>query len=236
MMGQMEMLYPVFKRCSKMIYSKRDFEIQMKTLPFDGFEFRKEVQGFIWKQKVDDDRVNQIILGYKSYPGCFYLQTPSIAVIFLEIENQVNALYDKYEIKSRYGDQTIHANLGNMKEINYEIFNTEINSRETFNIVASEIEKIVSNGALPFFEKYKDVKTVSEEISKMSEDEISNFVSGIVGIKVPLIKKLGQSSDYLSELQQRKKFYSEEVFKYPQYFKDHDKVFNELFSEDLKML
>lgn len=217
------------------MYTKKDFERQIKSLAFNGFGIKNEIQGYSWKQQVGN-RINQIIIGYKSYPGSFYLQTPSVSVIFREIENQLNVLYDKHKIELRYGEQTIHTNLGNMKGVNYKVFDIEISSEEAFKIVASEVEKIVITGALPFFEKYQDLKAVTEEISKMSEDEISNFVSGIVGIKVPLIKKLGQSSDYLMELKQRQKFYSDEVFKYPQYFKDHEKVFNDLFSEDLKTI
>jgi hypothetical protein len=218
-----------------MFYSKKDFEKQIKSLPFKGFDVKNEIQGYSWRQRIDN-RINQIIIGYKSYPGSFYLRTPSVSVVFLEIENQLNDLYDWYKIESRYGDQTIQANLGSIKEVNYKIFDTEINSEDSFRKVAHEVDKIVIAGALPFFKKYKDLKAVSEEVSKMSEDEISNFVSGIVGIKVPLIKKLAQALDYLTELQQRQKFYSDEVFKYPQYFKDHDKVFNDLFSEDLKTI
>jgi hypothetical protein len=215
------------------MYTKKDFEKQIKSLAFQGFNVKSEIQGYSWRQEIGG-RINQIVIGYKSYPGSFYLQTPSVSITFLEMENQLNALYDKHRIELRYGEQTIHASLGNMNGVNYKVFDTEINDEETFKVVASEIEKIFVTGALPFFEKYQDLKTVSEEISKMSDDAISNFVSGIVGIKVPLIKKLGQSTDYLMELKQRQKFYSDEVFKYPQYFKDHDKVFNDLFSEDLK--
>lgn len=217
------------------MYTKKDFEKQIKSLAFDDFNIKGEIMGYSWRQEVEG-RMNQIVIGYKSYPGSFYLQTPFVSITFPAMEDQLNALYDKHKIELRYGEQTIHANLGNIKDVNYKSFDTEINSEETFKVVAHEIEKIFTDGALPFFKKYKDLKAISEDISKMSEDEISNFVSGIVGIKVPLIKKIAQSSDYLIELKQRQKFYSDEVFKYPQYFKDHDKVFHDLFSSDLEAI
>lgn len=219
-----------------MVYNKEDFKNHISTLLIEGFKLKSAIQAYLFIRK-KSKLTETITISYKDYaPHGFYIAGVSADINFNEVENRINILLDKYSIDHRYGNTTIQKSFQALNDINYEIFNTEINSDDSFRKVASEAEKIVNAGALPFFEKYKDLKKVSEDISKMSEDEISNFVVGIVGIKIPLIMKLAKSPNYLTNLQQRRKFYSDEVFKYPQYFKDHHKVFNDLFSEDLKII
>ena len=115
------------------------------------------------------------------------MQTPAASVIFLTIENRLREFYDKYKIALRYGEETLRLNLGNLEGVDYGVFDIAINSEHTFQSVALEIDKIINLGALPLFDKYRDIKTLSNALESMSEDEISNFVSGIVGIKLPLI-------------------------------------------------
>ena len=68
-----------------MIYTKNNFEKQMQSLPSKGFEFKSEIQGYNWKQQIDN-RINQITIGYKAYPGSFYLQTPFASIVFLKLK------------------------------------------------------------------------------------------------------------------------------------------------------
>ncbi|HSA07641.1 MAG TPA: hypothetical protein P5556_10745, partial [Candidatus Gastranaerophilales bacterium] len=167
----------------------------------------------------------------------YKIYSPTADIYFDEVENLITPLLDKYKIENRYGNVTVQkvfAGLG--EDIDFSKFDLEINNEESFNIVADEVIKVINKGVLPFFNTFNTLHAVNEEICRLDEDAISNFISGIIGIKIPLIKKLIGAKDLLEELKIRKQFYSYEAIKYPQYFKDHDKVFNDLFSEDLRII
>lgn len=216
-----------------MAFNKKELDQSFKSFPIDGFTFKKEIMGYSWTKEYPN-RTERIIIGYRGYPDSYVIYTPTVDIYFSEVENIINPLLDKFNIQNRYGNTTIQKSLIKITEVDYSKLETEINNQSTFDMVTDEINKIISLGAMPFFEKYTSLKTVNEDLSVMSEEELSNFVSGIIGVKLPLIKKLTYSSDFKTELLERNAFYIGEALKYPQYFKDHEKVFDTLFSEDLK--
>lgn len=219
-----------------MVYNKAEFKKHINTLDIEGFQLKSGVQAYLFIRR-QPNRTETVTISYRDYaPHGFYISGVSVDIYFNEVEDNINPLLDKYGIVQRFGNTTIIRLLQHLEGIDYNALGTEISNEETFNIVSKELQKLITKGAFSFFEKYKDIKTVGEEIAVMSEEGISNFLSGIVGIKVPLIKKLTKAADYKQELSNRKRFYSDEVFRYPQYFKDHEKVFNDLFSDDLKTL
>ena len=215
-----------------MVYLKEHFERQIESLCPQGFEKEKNLSIF---KRIESTHTKRIHISANEYfPHSAQVVGVSIDVTFAEIETILNPLLDKYNIAQRYGNTTIGRSLQNVEGVNYEVLRSEITDEQTFNKVANELANVIFKGALPFFEEFNEIKKVSERLSLMSEEEISNFISGIVGIKVPLIKKLAHAPDFQIELENRNRFYSSEVFKYPKYFKDHEKVFNEIFAEDLK--
>lgn len=217
-----------------MVYNKADFKKHIESIQLDGFKLKSAVQAYLFIRK-QSNRTETITLSYRSYaPHGFYVDGVSVDIYFPELENIINPLLDKFNIQNRYGNTTIQKSLIKIEGVDYSKLETEINNQSTFDMVRDEINKIISLGAMPFFEKYTSLKTVNEDLSEMSEDELSNFISGIIGVKLPLIKKLTYSSDFKTELLERNTFYIGEALKYPQYFKDHEKVFDTLFSEDLK--
>ena len=217
-----------------MVYNKEDFDKQIMQLKPEGFEMLSSFGSTRFVKK-EQNRVLTIAIGYNEYfPHSAVIKGVSADIYIYEIENTINPVLERYSITQRYGETTIFKSFRTLGGIDYCKLDIEINDEKTFNEVAEEVKKIISDGVLPFFERFKDLEKVNEQLATMSEEEISNFIVGIVGIKVPLIKKLTESKDYKIELLNRRKFYSDEVFKYPQYFKDHEKVFNDLFAEDLK--
>jgi hypothetical protein len=216
-----------------MAFNKKELDQSFKSFSIDGFIFKKEIMGYSWTKEYSN-RKEKIIIGYRGYPDSYVIYTPTVDIYFPEVENIINPLLDKFNIQNRYGNTTIQKSLIKIVGVDYSKLETEINNQSTFDMVTDEINKIISLGAMPFFEKYTSLKTVNEDLSEMSEDELSNFISGIIGVKLPLIKKLTYSSDFNTELLERNAFYIGEALKYPQYFKDHEKVFDTLFSEDLK--
>jgi hypothetical protein len=216
-----------------MAFNKKELDQSFKSFSIDGFIFKKEIMGYSWTKEYSN-RKEKIIIGYRGYPDSYVIYTPTVDIYFNEVENIINPLLDEFNIQNRYGNTTIQKSLIKIEGVDYSKLETEINNQSTFDMVTDEINKIISLGAMPFFEKYTSLKTVNEDLTEMSEDELSNFISGIIGVKLPLIKKLTYSSDFKTELLERNAFYIGEAFKYPQYFKDHEKVFDALFSEDLK--
>lgn len=216
-----------------MAFNKKELDQSFKSFSIDGFIFKKEIMGYSWTKEYSN-RKEKIIIGYRGYPDSYVIYTPTVDIYFPEVENIINPLLDKFNIQNRYGNTTIQKSLIKIEGVDYSKLETEINNQSTFDMVTDEINKIISLGAMPFFEKYTSLKTVNEDLSEMSEDELSNFISGIIGVKLPLIKKLTYSLDFKTELLERNAFYIGEALKYPQYFKDHEKVFDTLFSEDLK--
>jgi hypothetical protein len=211
---------------------KKEFKKLIFSLKVEGFEWREDVQSFILIRK-SEIKTDEIIFGYKTTASGFVLRKPLVKIYFSEVELSLSKLFEKYQIQNTYGQGTVNAladDLGNVDLVKLEI---EIVDEKSFNVVASEILNVVKNVELIFFSTYLALTDVNNSLQKMNEDKISIFLSGIVGIKLPYIKKLVGSLDFKQELAVRAKFYSEEVFKYPQYFKDHDKVFNELFKDDL---
>lgn len=218
-----------------MVYNQIDFKKHIETIQIDGFKLKSAVQAYIFVRN-QSDRTEAITLSYRSYaPHGFYIDGVSADIYFNEVEETINPLLDKYNIENRYGNTTIQKSLIGIDGVDYSKLELEINDESTFDTVIQEVKKIISLGALPFFDQYNKLNDVAQSIKSMSEDELSNFISGIVGIKTPLIKKLTQSDNFITELQNRNEFYINEVFRYPQYFKDHEKVFNELFSSDLEI-
>jgi hypothetical protein len=215
------------------VYTYNDFKNHVGTIELPGFELQEAIQGFLFVRR-HADRTETIILGYRGYePHGFRFYSPAADIAFEEVEVPLNRLLEIFAIEQRYGATTIRGRCKTDEPIDYGYRDVEINSRDTFDRVTGTLMKVLESQMLPFFEKYRNVADVCEALKTMSEDEISNFIVGIVGIKIPLLKKLSHAPDYRDELAKRLKFYSGEVFKYPEYFKDHDKVFKALFAEDI---
>lgn len=218
-----------------MSYTKKDFEGQMKALLFEGFEFKKEVQGVSWKQEIGD-HINQIIIGYKAYPGSFYMQTPFVSILFTEIERILKDSCDKSGIKQDYSQYTIQAQLGNLQNVNYQAFDTEIIDEESFALVTNEVKKLVDQFALPFFDKYQSLESIADFLADKKPEEIVPYIQGPILLpKTILILREAGHPEYrkkLSEFFLVLKQYADKKESYRPFLS----VFNDLFSEDLEKI
>lgn len=212
---------------------KNIFNKNLGDLVNDDFAFNADL-GKWERQKAN--RIEQIFIGYNEYPGSYYPKGMSVSIKFTEVEDILNKVLDKYQIQQRYGESTVHSVLHDIAGVDYDKFKIEIHDESSFQTVAEEIKKTVEYGAWPFFEKYSTLDKVNKELNKLDDEHVSTFLSGIVSLKIPLIKKIIHASDFREKLIRSKLFYEGEALEYPQYFKNHDKVFFDLFSEDLKDL
>lgn len=218
-----------------MAYTKDNFHDDFNSLNYAGFKLEPAVQAYLFVRH-SEDRLETITISYHEAPGHGYkIRGVFVDIKFLEVEKILTPLLDKFNIEKRYGNTTIQKSLGDTKNIDYSVFNTEIVDKKSFEVVILVVKQIIDCDALPFFDKYNSLTSVNEELDRMDEEEKSKFLSGIINIKIPLIKKIVKSNDFSHDLSNRKRFYEVEAPKYPRFFKDHEKVFEELFSEDIRM-
>lgn len=208
---------------------KETFLSKAKEIWNNDFAATEAVQAIMWKRKTAD-REEIITMAYRDYaPDGFYIDGISVDIVFSQVENVLKPLYKKFRIKQTYGDTTIHRT-GQIPGIDYKKFETQIKDDTSFEYVAGEVRRAIEQGALPFFEAYAVLEAVNEQINAMDWDNVNDFVSGIVFLKTLVIKKLINAHDYREFREKANAFYMNEAPKYPQFFKDHDKVFIELMA------
>lgn len=178
-----------------MAFNTNDLDKSFESFSVEGFRFRKEVMGYSWSIE-NSDRIEKIIIGYGGYPDSFRIYTPVVETSFHEVEFLLERVYKQSKVQGLYNHTTIHQSLINIVGVNYQLFETEINNDDTFNLVASEIKKMIQNGAIPFFKKYQTLNAVFEYTEKMPIEQMSNFIGQPLPFRRLIIKKLCNDSTY----------------------------------------
>jgi hypothetical protein len=179
-----------------MIYNKLDFDKHISTLGIEEFEIRNAVQAYLFVRR-KSDRTETMTISYKDYsPHGFYIAGLSVDIFFNSVEQVLKRAYERSKVKGLYNHTTIHQSLINIVGVNYQLFETEINNDDTFNLVAPEIKKMIENGVIPFFEKYQTLNAVFEDTEKMPIEQMSNFIGQPLPFRRLIIKKLCNDSTY----------------------------------------
>jgi hypothetical protein len=192
-----------------MVYNKEYFSSQVDTIIPSGFKRIIKYENVFIREL--NDRTERIdYTGRNYFPHGVYFQGVIISISFNSVEYVLKQVLDKYQIKQRYGDSTIHAVLHNVEGIDYSKFDTEINDDASFQIVAREIVNIVEKGALPFFEKYNTLEKVFDETEKMPISEMANFIGQPLPQRRMIIKKLCMDPNYGEYVKQVTDYYRSE--------------------------
>jgi hypothetical protein len=215
-----------------MIYTKEDFKRDIHQVGIKDFELKGVVQGWLFVRDLHY-RSEKINISYRDYAAHgFYIDGVSVGITFTEIENILNPLLLKYGVAK--DTSTISKVMNNVNGINYSVFGTEINSQATFNIVATEVKKILDIGVLPFFEKYNSLHSVADLLYDKKPEEIVPYIQGAILLpkSILILKQAGHPNyrNKLTEFHQVLIQYAERKDIYKLYLK----IFNELFEEDLK--
>jgi hypothetical protein len=173
--------------------NKNIFNKNLRDLVNDSFAFNAD--GGKWERQ-KENRIEQIFIGYNEYPGSYYPKGMSVSIKFMEVEDILNQLLDKYQIQQRYGESTIHSVLHNIAGVDYDKFKIEIHDESSFQTVAEEIKKIVEYGALPFFEKYSTLEKVFEAMEQMPIKQMAKFIGQPLPQRRMVIKKLCKDIHY----------------------------------------
>ena len=193
-----------------MAFNKKELDNSFKSIMIDGFKFKKEIMGFSWTKEYSN-RIEKIIIGYRGYPDSYVAYTPTASVYFEEVERFLLESFNKTGIVSRWGDTgTITKAFVNLQDVDYSVFNTEINNEARFMKVATEIEKIINAGALPFFEKYNTLEKIWEESEKMALEEMANFIGQPLPQRRMIIKKLCKDPQFEEYAKMVVDFYEKE--------------------------
>lgn len=229
------------------MYRTAELEQDLKRRNFEGFKFKKEIMGYSWTQK-RDDVVRMIVMGYRRYttPGessVFYLYRPSIYLRFPKVELILGHVMKKFD--KRYQDKdsrTIQALINPVEKVDYEAFNIRISSTEAFDCVYNEVEDIVYNAGMPFFNKYQTLESVANLLVDKTPTEIAPLIPGsILFPKTMLILKLANHSRYEEKLIEFRKILNSYIWeeKIPHVKKTYEQtllVYDELFREDIERL
>ncbi|RPH25462.1 MAG: hypothetical protein EHM93_19970 [Bacteroidales bacterium] len=210
-----------------MVYNKADFKKHIETLQIAGFKIKDTVQAFLFIRK-QHNRIETITISYRDYaPHGFYIDGVSVDIYFEEVENILALTNEKLNIRSRYGKTgTIQRVFTKLPDINYSVFESEINNESAFNQVAVEVEKIIRLGALPFFEQFRTLQNVIEESEKMVLEEMANFIGQPLPQRRMIIKKLCKDPHFEEYAKMVVDFYEKE--------KDQDEPIVRQLYHDLK--
>lgn len=216
-----------------MMYTKDHLIKDMEQLIPKGFTV-KHFFGSIQFERIEKDRQLAISIGYNQYPGSFYPKGMGASIKFHDVEDILNPILEKNQIQRNIENRTIHLNLKNIKEVNYSRFETEIHDEESFQVVAVEIKKIITKGAMPFFEKYNTLSTVADLLANKEPQEAVPYIQGaILFPKTILILKLANHPSFQTQMY----LYYEALKQYAEkkeVYKQMLLVFENLFSNDLK--
>jgi hypothetical protein len=180
-----------------MVYNKADFNKHIGTLQIEGYKIKSAIQASLFVRK-QNNKTETITVCFRDYaPHSFYIDGVSVDIYFEEVERFLLESFNKTGIVSRWGETgTITKTFVNLPDVDYFVFDTEINNEASFMKVAAEIEKIINVGALPFFDKYNTLEKVLEESEKMPIEEMVNFIGQPLPFRRMIIKRLCDDVNY----------------------------------------
>lgn len=190
------------------MWDKNNFINNLSNLADPKFSFIPEWGK--WEKQVNHRKLS-IHVGYNEYYfSSFYLKGVSADICFNEVERIINNFKKEYYPDKHYGNTTIQKVFVKLDNVDYSKFDIEIKDDFTFGEVATEIRKIINDGALPFFDLFSDIKTVFEETEKMRIDEMANFITQPLPQRRMVIKWLCNDEKYQDYVNMVIDFYKSE--------------------------
>lgn len=218
-----------------MVYNKADFKNHISTLRIEEFKLKTAVQAYLFVRKMQN-RTETITISYKDYaPHGFYIAGVSAEIYLNEIEDMLTPFLSKHGIKEVF-QSTIGKSFQDITGVNYDAFNIEINSEQTFGEVITEVKKIVDQFVLPFFGKHHSLQSIADLLADKKPEEIVPYIQGPILLpKTILILREARHPEYRKKLNEFLivlKQYADKKESYRPFLN----VFNDLFSEDLKTI
>lgn len=212
-----------------MVYNKADFKKHIETIYIEGFKLKSAVQAYLFVRK-QSDRTETITLSYRSYaPHGFYIDGVSVDIYFNELEDVLERHGLGQEYKSTFGKS-----FQKIEGVNYDLLTTEINSDESFAVVKSVVEEIITKGVLPFLAKFTNLQEVAVFLADKKVEEIVPYIKGAILLpKTALILKTTNHSEFQNRLIEFRNVLLE-YSSTDDYYQAFLEKYDTLFLEDLK--
>ncbi len=213
----------------------KELEKSMKSMPINGFKFKKEIMAFSWTRELSD-RQESIIISYRTFhPNMYRLNIPRPHISYNLIESIIDECVMKLNVQKTWGDtSTIDGSLYNITGIDFNVFETRIDNDIDFQLVSKEIIKLVENGAFPFFEKYDTLEKLADLLANLTPQEVVPYISGaILFPKTILILKLAKHANFKDKLIEFRNILNSYTSK-KEIYKQTLMIYDELFREDLE--
>lgn len=183
------------------MYRTAEFEQDLKRRNFEGFKLGEIILRYRLTQ--EKDGVTKIIdlpysrdMSHRNHQP-FIMRLPEFAVRFSKVEQILGVVMKNFD-RSYRDDRavTIHTLTDPVENVDYEVFNLQISSSETFNIVFDEIEKIICKAGIPFFERYVTLDVAFRDLEQMATGETAKFKIPLLALRRMIMKKLYDDPGY----------------------------------------
>lgn len=196
----------------------------------EDFEFIEAIQGVCWLKEVNNSSL-KITIGYKGYPGGYYLQSPFISITFHWIEQKIIESSKKLNLQYNEDDYTIKSKAIENSEFNYNIFENRIESEEKFDELFEAEFEIIKMGGIPFFKKYSDLSNVAELLSNLSPQEVVPYIQGAkLFVKTILILREAKHPKFEQKKQEFYEVLKKQALK-KDIYRNQLSLFEELFNK-----
>lgn len=212
-----------------MNYTEIDYKRHLNLFEIENFTRNSSDYLYLQQQKEVENKIE--ISTNKFFPNSFTFQGLVANIRFNEVEQILDRLYSAHNIPRLPGESTISF-VYNFNNPLTTIENRRVKDDQSFSLAAAEIHHTIDNYVLPFFDRYKSIERVASAINIEDIENINSLIPGTgMNFKILLIKKIAnQLSNDESFLEKQKIFYTTDVFKYPEHFKNHDLVFQDLLN------
>jgi hypothetical protein len=215
-----------------MLYNKQDLKKDFASLYVQNFALKSSVQAFLLVRKSTNIFEN-IILSYSDFsPIGFRINGITAHIFFDEVEKILQPILRKYEIAFN-SFSTFGRTFNNVEGVDQLIFQTEINSTESFHTIKPAFEQIIEGKILPFLLKFNSLDAVADFLSDKKIEEIVPYITGSILLpKTALILKLTHHTTFAKRLLEFRGILVEYASKESRY-EVMLAVYDELFLEDL---
>lgn len=216
-------------------FLKKDLETDLRKLVNQEFLTQKSSGGIIFTKNYND-RINNISFSFTGYPNMYKVSPPVVSIQFIKVESIIKEALYFLNLDDHIVGSTIKKVCLDIPNVNYEVFDIFMKEQSDFDLVRDDIQKALVLGAYPFFDKFDSLEKLSKLIDLNNlPDNIHIFIPQLTPIKLLLIKIISNDKDWEDYFKLQKDWYHSEVYKYPQHFKDHDKLFDYIFYKILNI-
>jgi len=159
-----------------MVFLKENLIKCVKTTKPEGFEleYHTGIINFINSNSLSENRIGITFACY--FPHSITFTGISSSITYKAIEDIL--LQKSKDLRLDYSSASSFRSSSESNSSGYSIVDKKIESEDDFVNVQPNIEYIINNDCLPFFEKYQDLYNVAELLSSLKPQEVVPYIQG----------------------------------------------------------